>query len=239
MGMEGVLGSPARQKRQRVTLKGISGMARAWAASAKTAKEEAPSREMLEDLIRDRGEDAALKALESGLESGADVNYKEANRRRSAAHIAAQRGHAKLLSALLESGADANARDKNEVTPLMRAAESRSLDCVKALILAGADPKAVWASGASVLHMAAAGGHVDICSELIRAGAKLGVADSEGKFPEHYAIDGGARGCERLAEALKNLRLTEASFEEAKAIGSALSEPPSDAPAPRPKRSRL
>ena len=59
-------------------------------------------------------------------------------------------------------GADVGAKDHDEVTALMNAAESGSLEAVEALLRKGADAGSMSATAFTPLIVAAAGGHLDV-----------------------------------------------------------------------------
>lgn len=60
------------------------------------------------------------------------------------------------------SGADVGAKDHDEVTALMNAAESGSLEAVEALLAKGADPGSMSTTAFTPLIVAAAGGHLAV-----------------------------------------------------------------------------
>lgn len=62
----------------------------------------------------------------------------------------------------LSSGADVGAKDHDEVTALMNAAESGSLEAVEALLAKGGDAGSMSATAFTPLIVAAAGGHLEV-----------------------------------------------------------------------------
>lgn len=62
----------------------------------------------------------------------------------------------------LPTGADVGAKDHDEVTALMNAAESGSLEAVEALLAKGADPGSMSTTAFTPLIVAAAGGHLAV-----------------------------------------------------------------------------
>ena len=77
------------------------------------------------DAGRDGDVEAAIRAIEEGLEEGADINGKNEDGR-TPLHIACAHGHVNVVRLLLESGADPNARDNGGETPFDHAAR---LEC--------------------------------------------------------------------------------------------------------------
>lgn len=67
-----------------------------------------------------------------------------------------------LLLPLLSPGADVGAKDHDEVTALMNAAESGSLEAVEALLAKGGDAGSMSATAFTPLIVAAAGGHLEV-----------------------------------------------------------------------------
>ncbi len=67
----------------------------------------------------------------------------------------------KVLRMLLDAGADVNAADKHGVTPIYKAAESRSAKAVRMLLDAGADVRAADKHGVTPLNKAAERWRVD------------------------------------------------------------------------------
>jgi ankyrin repeat protein len=119
-------------------------------------------------------------------------------------HRPAEAGQALVLETMLACGFDRDARDKDNVTPLHRAAMGGHPDAVRVLLKFGADVNAldgmfaamplVWAvEGRS--HAQPGADHVAVARELIAAGSAL-----EWTPPE------GAPGPERTLEGLIELR---------------------------------
>lgn len=79
-----------------------------------------------------------LKVVESYLEQGADVNYRD-RRGVTPLHQAAGYGHADAVKTLLDRGALVNAVDNDKRSPLHDAVSSRSMAAVRLLTANGAD----------------------------------------------------------------------------------------------------
>ncbi|HOW55229.1 MAG TPA: ankyrin repeat domain-containing protein [Syntrophorhabdaceae bacterium] len=68
------------------------------------------------DAGRDGDVEAATRAIDEGLEEGADINGKNEDGR-TPLHTACAHGHVNVVRLLLERGADPNARDNSGETP--------------------------------------------------------------------------------------------------------------------------
>ena len=119
-------------------------------------------------------------------------------------HRPAEAGQADVLETMLACGFQADARDKDNVTPLHRAAMGGHPDCVRVLLTHGADVNSldgmfsatplVWAvEGRDYAQPGA--DHVAVARELIAAGSSL-----------EWAAPDGAPSPERTIEGLLRLR---------------------------------
>jgi ankyrin repeat protein len=88
---------------------------------------------------------------------------------RTALHLAAHSGEAKLTELLLEAKADPYARDNDGQSALMLAAELRRVEAVMTLLSKRNDPTARDNSGKSALDWAATKGFNDIVVELLKS----------------------------------------------------------------------
>ena len=119
-------------------------------------------------------------------------------------HRPAERGDAAVLETMLAGGFEPDARDKDNVTPLHRAAMGGHVDAVRTLLAHGANVNAldgmfsatplVWAVEGRG-HPSPEADHVGVARELIAAGSSV-----EWQPPE------GAPGPERTLEGLLDLR---------------------------------
>lgn len=101
---------------------------------------------------------------------------------------AAMVGDAKELIHLLNEGADVNAVDRGGRSPLMNAAISCSLECVRVLITAGASVNLKDKAGWTALHFAAQENAAAIVGELLKAGADVDAGDENGNTPLSNAV---------------------------------------------------
>lgn len=111
------------------------------------------------------------------LERGADLNYIETRKGRTALHIAARAGHVGVLQELLKRDPRVNSTDRFQKTPLMHAAKGGYLDCVSALISRQAGVNMTDENGFSALHYAARWGHYQVAGALIIAGGAIELRD--------------------------------------------------------------
>ncbi len=134
-----------------------------------------------------RGDAALAMKL---LREGGDVNAAQGDGM-TALHWAADRGDAKLATALLAAKPNVKAVTRiGAYTPLHIAAKSGNADVVAALIKAGSDVKATTTSGATALHFAAKGGNAKAIEALIAAGADVNAREGEwGQTPLVFAAE--------------------------------------------------
>jgi len=110
----------------------------------------------------------SLKSAERYLDEGEDINAKRAEDGRTALHIAAERGHRKMVTLLLNRGAYVNARDDEGDTPLHLAAAAGHDGVVRILLSDGADATARNNAGQAPLDLAKA--HPKVSKDLRNAG---------------------------------------------------------------------
>jgi Ankyrin repeats (many copies)/Ankyrin repeats (3 copies) len=113
-------------------------------------------------------------------------------------HIAAEAGHADILSSLLEHGADLDGRDGFDQTPLLRASHKGKLEAGRCLLDRGADINARNGSRATPLFEAVYFGHVEFARMLLERGARINDHCSKGMTPLHRAVKNGSIEAVRL-----------------------------------------
>jgi hypothetical protein len=120
-------------------------------------------------------------------------------------HRPAESGNAPVLETMLACGFDPDAKDKDQVTPLHRAAMGGHVDAVQVLLHHGADVNAldgmfaasplVWAVEGRSSAKNPGADHVGVATLLIAAGSPL-----------DWKPPAGAPGPERTLEGLVDLR---------------------------------
>jgi hypothetical protein len=119
-------------------------------------------------------------------------------RQASPTHIAAEAGHAHILSSLLEHGADLDGRDGVGQTPLLRASNKGKLEAGRCLLDRGADINSQNKWDETPLYEAVAQGHVEFARMLLERGARINDHSSEGMTPLHRAVRNGSIEAVRL-----------------------------------------
>ena len=124
------------------------------------------------------------------LRDGGDVNATQGDGM-TALHWAAERGDARLMSALLVAKPKVSAVTRiGAYTPLHIAAKSGNADVIAALIKAGSDVKATTTGGTTALHLAAKAGNAKAIEALIAAGADVNAREGEwGQTPLVFAAE--------------------------------------------------
>jgi ankyrin repeat protein len=138
-----------------------------------------------------QGKVQVVRAL---IDRGAELEYQEQDKLRTALIIAANYGKAECVEEILKRGALINAIDKYEMTALMHASKHGHKDCVAILLNRGASPNKADDHGFTAMHLAAKFGHVNIVEQLFEKGATLEIRDLvEGKTPLHIAAQYGRK----------------------------------------------
>lgn len=125
------------------------------------------------------GYEGSVKVL---LENGANVK----NEDKYLLHVAARRGHCKVVELLLHYEADINCQDAQGRTPLHVAVEEGHYHVVNALLQQYADVNAVCEGETTPLHIAVRRSPV-IVEKLLLFGACIDAKNSCGKTPLHMA----------------------------------------------------
>jgi ankyrin repeat protein len=150
------------------------------------------------------GDVAVAKLL---VERGADVNRREQFKDQSAVMWAAGEGHPDMVAFLVSKGADLSIRARatdwptqisNEprvqyrptggLTPLLYAARSGCLACVKVMLDAGADKDRPNPDGMTPMLMALDNGHPEVARYLLEHGANPHTWDWWGRTPLYVAV---------------------------------------------------
>ena len=105
-------------------------------------------------------------------------------------HVAADAGHADILSLLHEHGADLEGRGIIGQSPLHRASADEKLEVGKRLLDLGADINARTDDGRTPLYRAAYFGKVEFTRMLLEHGARVDTQTNSGETPLHGAING-------------------------------------------------
>ena len=103
-------------------------------------------------------------------------------------HVAADAGHADILSLLHEHGADLEGRGIRGQSPLHRPLMSEKLEVGKRLLDLGADINARTDDGRTPLYRAAYFGKVESTRMLLEHGARVEAQTDDGETPLHGAV---------------------------------------------------
>ncbi len=113
-----------------------------------------------------------VKAVETLLEAGADVNVRQETYQGTPLQYAANEGHAEVAKILLKGKAKIDAVDTFGRTPLMWAAMAGKKDVAEVLLSKDADVNAKTGTGWTALEYARKRGHKAIAELLIEHGAE-------------------------------------------------------------------
>ncbi|XP_048117745.1 inversin isoform X3 [Alosa alosa] len=129
-----------------------------------------------------------LDCAETLLKAGAAVNQRD-HSHRTALHLAAQKGNTRFMKLLLSRRADWLLKDREEITALHLATRHPSLKPL-ALLLRHMGPGEVDTQDKNkqtALHWSAFYNHAEHVKLLIKHDSNIGIPDSEGKIPLHWA----------------------------------------------------
>ena len=87
-------------------------------------------------------------------------------------------GHNEIVQYLVSMGAKIEARDTQMRTPLLKAADTGHLECLKTLLAQGADPDASDVSGLTSLHVSVHRREVEMVKELINVETTVDVPNN-------------------------------------------------------------
>ncbi|XP_049839132.1 ankyrin repeat domain-containing protein 6-like [Schistocerca gregaria] len=147
-----------------------------------------PQKEKNSRLIKAAKEDAVTE-LQTLLAAGADVGARDEDERRyTALHWAAEKGHEKAARCLVVGGADVDARSSGwQETPLHKAAGNGHEAVARLLLVAGAEADARNKTQSTPLLVAAYHGHVAVVRLLLAATPYHNARDQWGRTPLHNA----------------------------------------------------
>ncbi|KAI1894148.1 hypothetical protein AGOR_G00112830 [Albula goreensis] len=129
-----------------------------------------------------------LDCAETLLKAGATVN-KADHSQRTALHLAAQKGNVRFMKLLLARRADWLQKDLEEMTPLHLATRHHSPKCLALLLkhMAPGEVDTQDKNKQTALHWSAFYNHPEHVKLLIKHDSNIGIPDSEGKIPLHWA----------------------------------------------------
>lgn len=108
----------------------------------------------------------------------------------STIHVATMFGHSNVVAYLLVKGIDTDFPDKNQVTPLMFAAQRiHSRDPAQLLITFNANLNAQDSKGNTPLHYCVAFNNATVMDVLLKKGASLNIPNKKGQTPIDLAYD--------------------------------------------------
>ncbi|XP_035382348.1 inversin [Electrophorus electricus] len=129
-----------------------------------------------------------LDCAETLLKAGASVN-KADHSKRTALHLAAQRGNVRFMKLLLSKHADWLLKDVEEMTSLHLATRHASAKPLSLLLkhMAPGEVDTQDRNKQTALHWSAFYNHPEHVKLLIKHDSNIGIPDSEGKIPLHWA----------------------------------------------------
>ncbi len=105
-------------------------------------------------------------------------------------HLAAEKGHLKVVKLLLGKGARSEL-NMREQYPIHLAAEKGHMEIAELLIATGSPVRAADMTKTTPLHLAVLGGHVNLVNLLLAKGADVNAKDKEGATPLIWAAHAG------------------------------------------------
>ncbi|KAL1776837.1 inversin isoform X6 [Sigmodon hispidus] len=136
-------------------------------------------------LLADR-----LDCADALLKAGADVN-KTDHSRRTALHLAAQKGNYRFMKLLLTRRANWMQKDLEEMTPLHLTTRHKSPKCLALLLkfMAPGEVDTQDKNKQTALHWSAYYNNPEHVKLLIKHDSNIGIPDTEGKIPLHWAAN--------------------------------------------------
>ena len=142
-------------------------------------------------LMLDAAEAGNTKRLISTLQFVQNVNFAVGDRKETALHKAAAKGHTNIMELLLMNGASGEAMDQEFSALLHDAASSGHTRTVELLLTKGASIEARSEDRRTPLHCAASSGHTNTVELLLTKGASIEARGILQHTPLHYAADRG------------------------------------------------
>ena len=124
-----------------------------------------------EPILRKAVEDNHLQVVDLWISAANNVNYKFANKygglesKMTPLHVAAQRGHVKIIESLVQNKADVHVQSENH--------------------------EFLTGCSGTALHHASKEGHTAVVKLLIDSGARVNEKNDYGKTALHCVVDGG------------------------------------------------
>lgn len=129
-----------------------------------------------------------LDAMDVLAQTGADLELRTLKSNATALHIAASQNQLGPLRKLIEWGVSLRAMNHRDETPLILAAHSGSLACLKHIISVSSieDLDLMDQRGDSALHHACRNGHGQCAVELVMSGATVGLPNHQVNMPSAF-----------------------------------------------------
>lgn len=137
--------------------------------------------------------------VDAAIASGISLEKTEGLSKKTALHMAVQKGSIAIVELLLKKGANPNAVDTLQRTPLHYAVERGNMEIINVLISGGANLFAIDCKQRTIMHIAADNGRLNVVLDLIVRHVPLSQGDTDGSTPLHEAVK---RGHIDVAQAL-------------------------------------
>lgn len=131
-----------------------------------------------------------LDCAETLLKAGADVNRADRSRR-TALHLAAQKGNYRFMKLLLARRGNWMQKDLEDMTPLHLTTRHKSPKCLALLLkhMAPGEVDTQDRNKQTALHWSAYYNNPEHVKLLIKHDSNIGIPDIEGKIPLHWAAN--------------------------------------------------
>ena len=154
----------------------------------KLASNQLPTKESV--ALHDCAAKGDIKGVQRNLNAGGNPNwFKKPEEGASAVHVAAEKGHAKVLELLLqEGGVIHDTLLTNQNTPLHLAAKNGNTSCCEILLERGAEVDSPNAFGNTALHQAVSSSSTSTIKLLLKNGADAAAANHKSSTPLHFTM---------------------------------------------------